>query len=253
MTRMNDILIHGDCFEAMESIPDGSVFMVCVDWPYGVLNKGNSGASWDKVLPLDKLWKAWLRVCKENAAIVLFGQGMFTAKLMMSQPKLWRYNLVWDKVATSGFLNANKMPLRCHEDICVFYKKLPVYHPQMTKCEPHERKHGRCKSSTNNCYGNFKIIPSLISDEKYPRSIVRFSCANKEDKKLHPSAKSVDLLRWLIRTYSNEGDMVLDCCAGSCSTAIAAMREGRHYICIEKDDKFFEAGERRINEEKSGI
>lgn len=239
----------------MKDIPDNSVSMVLVDLPYGVLNKGNNGSSWDTVLPMEKLWEQWLRVCKENAAIVLFGQGMFTARLMMSQPKLWRYNLIWDKVLSTGFLNANRMPLRSHEDICVFYRKLPVYHPQMTKCAPHERNHRKgtlykTKSSTNKCYGNFKDVPTVVSDEKYPKSIIRFSAANRQEKKLHPSAKPVDLLRWLIRTYTNPGGVVLDCCAGSCSTAIAAMREKRHYICIEKDDTFYETGLNRINEEK---
>lgn len=131
-----DSLIHADCLTAMKDIPDGSISMVLTDLPYSCLNKSNSGASWDKELPLDKLWEQWLRITKENAPIILFGQGMFTAKLMMSQPKLWRYNLIWDKIASTGFLNANRMPLRSHEDICVFYRKLPTYHPQMSICPP---------------------------------------------------------------------------------------------------------------------
>lgn len=252
---MTDRLIHADCLMAMKGIPDREVSLVLTDLPYGVLSKNNPGASWDAPLPMDELWKDWLRVCKDNAAIILFGQGMFTAKLMTSQPKLWRYNLIWDKVSPTGFLNANRMPLRSHEDICVFYRKLPVYHPQMTKCDPRKRNHRKgtaykTKGQVNSCYGSFKNLPTVISDEKYPKSIIQFSATNRNEKEMHPSAKPVDLLRWLIRSYSNPGGVVLDCCAGSCSTAIAAMREKRHYICIEKNDKFFETGLRRINEEK---
>ena len=124
---MIDKLYLGDCLEVMNDIPDGSVDMVLCDLPYGVLNQNNEGAKWDVIIPFEPLWKQYLRVCKENAAIVLFSSGMFTAKLMMSQPDLWRYNLVWDKCTTTGFLNANRMPLRQHEDICVFYRSLPVY------------------------------------------------------------------------------------------------------------------------------
>lgn len=255
---MIDSLIHADCLTAMKDIPDGSCNLVITDLPYGVLNKGNNGASWDKELPLDKLWAQWLRITKENAPIILFGQGMFTAKLMMSQTKLWRYNLIWDKIAPTGFLNANRMPLRSHEDICVFYRKLPTYHPQMSKCPPHKRNHTKgtaykTRGQKNSCYGNFKNLPTVVSDEKFPKSIISFSAANRNEKRLHPSAKPVDLLRYLIRSYSDEGDTVLDCCAGSCSTAIAAMREKRHYICIEKEDTFFEIGLKRINEEKKEL
>lgn len=251
-----DSLINGDCLKIMPQMESSSVDLIMCDCPYQVLNKSNPGAPWDKEVPLGKLWEQWLRITKENAAIVLFGQGMFTAKLMMSQPKLWRYNLIWDKIAPTGFLNANRMPLRSHEDICVFYRKLPTYHPQMTKCESHKRNHSRgskTSAPTNNCYGNFKELPVVVSDEKFPKSIVSFSAANRNEKRMHPSAKPVGLLRYLIRTYSNECDTVLDCCAGSCSTAIAAMREGRRYICIEKDDAFFETGLKRINEEKKEL
>lgn len=247
-----DQLILGDCIEKMQEIPDKSCDMICTDLPFGQLNKSNRGAAWDVELPLEQLWEQWLRIAKEDAPIILFGNGMFTAKLMMSQPKLWRYNLIWDKVLPVGFLNANRMPMRSHEDIAVFYRKLPVYHPQMIKVGLHNKNHSRgakYKSATNNCYGSFKTLPSVVTDEKYPKSIIRFSAANRECKKLHPSAKPVELLRWLIRTYSDEGDIILDCCAGSSTTAIAAIREKRHWICIEKSEKFYEIGKKRIEEE----
>ena len=119
---MNVELINGDCLEEMKKIPDGSVDMILCDLPYDVLNKGNKNASWDRLLPFDQLWEQYKRIIKDNGAIVLFAQGMFTAQLMMSNPDMWRYNLIWDKMLVSGFLNAKKMPMRSHEDILVFYK-----------------------------------------------------------------------------------------------------------------------------------
>lgn len=235
----------------MRDIPDKSVDLVLTDLPYAVLNKSNPGAAWDVELPLGKLWEQWLRIAKEDAPIILFGSGMFTAKLMMSQPKLWRYNLIWDKGRTTGFLNARKMPLRCHEDIVVFYRKLPVYHPQMTKCEPHQRNHDRGKQirMTDNCYGKYGKAEFIISDEKYPRSIIAVPSEHKTGQFYQAAQKSVELLRWLIRTYSDENDMILDCTAGSMTTAIAAIREKRRYIMIEKNDRNFEVGAKRVQEE----
>ena len=138
-----DKIYNEDCLEGMKRIDDGSVDCIITDLPYEVLNDGNPDAQWDKMLPFDKLWEQWLRVCKPNAAIVLFAQGMFTSDLMQSNRKMWRYNLVWDKGRKSGFLNANRMPLRQHEDIIVFYREIPTYNPQMVKCQPHQRNHTR--------------------------------------------------------------------------------------------------------------
>lgn len=144
MMNMNDIeLIHGDCLEEMRNIPDGSVDCIICDLPYGVLNRSNRNAKWDCVIPFDRLWEQYERIIKDNGAIVLFAQGMFTARLMMSNPKLWRYNLIWDKInRPTGFLNANRCPLRIHEDILVFYKSQPTYNPQFTKGE-HNHKRGK--------------------------------------------------------------------------------------------------------------
>ena len=134
-------LYNGDCLEVMQTIPDKSVDMILCDLPYEQLNKSNPNAKWDCQINFEKLWEYYSRIIKDNGAIVLFGSGMFTADLIYSNKKLWKYNLIWDKVAKTGFLNAKKMPLRQHEDICVFYKSLPTYNPQMTKCEPHQRNH----------------------------------------------------------------------------------------------------------------
>ena len=145
MIELNKIY-NEDCLEGMKQISDASVDCIICDLPYGVLNKKSEGGSWDSIIPLEPLWKEYLRITKPNAAIILFCQGMFTAQLMMSQPKLWKYNLIWSRQRVTGFLNANKMPLRSHEDIAVFYRKQPIYNPQMVKCAPHQRNHRR------NCY-----------------------------------------------------------------------------------------------------
>jgi DNA modification methylase len=235
-------LRRGDCFEILPTIEDKSVDLILTDLPYEVLNKANENATWDKMLPLDKLWVEFKRVIKSGGAILLFSQGMFTAKLMMSNPTWWRYNLIWDKVASTGFLNANRMPLRRHEDICVFYDKLPTYNPQMEKCEPHKRNHSKGnnhKPSLNSCYGSFVETPTIISDEKFPTSIISISKEHKNGNFYHPTQKAVPLLEYLIKTYSNEGDTVLDATMGSGSTMVACLNTNRSGIGIELEQKFF--------------
>ena len=246
----------GDCLDIMQDIPDKSVDAIICDLPYQVLNKSNPNAKWDKIIPFEPLWKQYERIIKDNGAIILFGQGMFTAQLMMSNPKLWRYNLIWSKGRVTGFLNANRMPMRCHEDICVFYKKLPTYNPQMEKCEPHQRNHGRgsvMRGMTNNCYGKFTSTPTVISDEKFPKSIIQVKIEHKNGEFYHPAQKPVNLLRYLIRTYTNENDVILDNAMGSGSTIVAAIREKRQYIGIEKDEKYFEIANERIKNETMQI
>lgn len=245
---MNDIeLIHGDCLIEMQKIPDKSIDFICADLPYGVLNRSNKYAKWDIVIPFDKLWEQYMRIIKDNGAIALFGQGMFTAQLMTSNPNMWRYNLIWQKGGRcSGFLNAKKQPLREHEDICIFYKRQPTYNPQMVKCQPHQRNHSRGKQDkmqTNRCYGNFGKAKAVISDEKYPRSIIRIK---RPHPQIHATEKPVELVEWLVMTYTNQGDLVLDNTAGSMTTAIACINTNRRCICIEKDDGFFEMGEARV-------
>lgn len=232
-------------------IPDGSVDCVICDLPYGVLNKSSEGGGWDSVIPFQPLWEQYLRIVKPDAAIVLFAQGMFTAKLMMSQPKLWRYNLIWDKVLPTGFLNAKRMPLRVHEDIAVFYKQLPIYNPQMTKCEPHKRNHSKGDGShrqTNGCYGDYKETPTIISDLKFPKSILSIGKEHRSDI-FHPTQKPVNLIRYLIRTYTNEGGVILDNCMGSGTTAVAAIREHRHFIGYELNKDYYDRACARIQKE----
>ena len=242
-------LIHGDCLEKMKEIPDKSIDMILCDLPYETLNKGNKNTKWDVSIPFDKLWEQYERIIKDNGVIALFGQGMFTAKLMMSNTKLWRYNLIWNKVLTSGFLNAKRMPLRSHEDICIFYKKLPIYNPQMTTGKP---LHGKGKSYmnkelTNNCYGQVKANCDIRKGctDKFPTSILKFSKPHPSTT-LHPTQKSHELCEWLIKTYTNEGDLVLDNCMGSGSTGVACVNTNRNFIGIELDENYFNIAKERI-------
>ena len=251
-----DRIYNEDCLVGMKSIPDKSIDCIICDLPYGVLNRQNKSAQWDNIIPFEPLWEQYERVIKDNGAIVLFAQGMFTAQLMMSNPILWRYNLVWDKVQKNGFLNANKMPLRQHEDICVFYKNLPTYNPQMTKCEPHKRNHSKgnmSKPHKNSCYGNFIEVPTIIADEKYPTSIISISKDHKVGNFFHPTQKPVALLEYLIRTYTNEGDLVLDNCMGSGTTAVACIKEKRHFIGYEITKEYFDIAQERIKQEQSQL
>lgn len=260
MLEINKIY-NADCLDLMKSIPDKSMDMICTDLPYEVLHKNNPHAQWDRIIPFEPLWEQYERIIKDNGAIVLFAQGMFTAQLMMSNPKLWRYNLVWDKCRVTGFLNANRMPMRCHEDICVFYKSLPTYNPQYEDGEPnHPQGNGQHKH-TNSCYGEYgrdyqgrtyesvpRVAPTVPDGKKLPRSIIKIK-KEHESTVLHPTQKPVELLRYLIRTYTNEGESVLDSCCGSGTTAIAAIKEKRNWICIEKSEEYFTVAKKRIETE----
>lgn len=248
-------LYKGDCLEIMNDIPDASIDMCLCDLPYGVLSKSNPSAKWDSIIPFEPLWLHYKRVCKDNAAIVLFAQCMFTAELMISNPDMWRYNLVWDKVnRPTGFLDANRKPMRIHEDICVFYSQQPVYNPQFSigqKCHSRGKagnSDGKCK---NRNYGKFKATETVITNKKFPTSILSFEKEHIDFS--HQTQKPVDLLRYLISTYSNEGDMVLDNCMGSGSTGVACVNTGRNFIGIELDENYFKIAEKRINNELSQL
>ena len=248
-------LLHGDCITLMNDIEDKSIDMILCDLPYGVLNKSNNNTKWDSVIPFKKLWEQYERIIKDNGAIVLFGQGMFTADLMESNRKLWRYNLVWDKVQKRGFLNARRMPLRQHEDICVFYKKLPTYNPQMIECEPRKKCHIKKtkhlkEEETNSCYGSYyRVYEDGMTNEMFPSSIVRFSREQSRNV-LHPTQKPVSLLEWLIKTYTNENEVVLDNCCGSGSTGVACIQTNRKFIGMELDDKYYEVARERLEKIK---
>lgn len=236
-------LYQGDCLEVMKDIPDESIDMILCDLPYGITARNK----WDIVIPFNKLWEQYNRVIKNNGAIVLFGSGMFTSSLMQSNPKMWRYNLIWHKTTPTGFLNANRMPLRAHEDIVVFYKSLPIYNPQKTK--GHERKVSKAEHKTNSKktddYGEHGLT-TYDSTERYPTSVLTFS-TDKQKAALHPTQKPVALLEYLIKTYTNESMTVLDNCMGSGSTGVACKNLNRNFIGIELDETYFNIAKERIN------
>ena len=180
-----------DCIEGMKLMANGSVDAVIADLPYGVLNRSNKAAHWDRQIPLEALWEQYRRITKPGSPVILFAQGIFSARLMLSQPRMWLYNLVWRKDRVTGHLNANRMPLRQHEDIIVFYDRQPVYHPQMTPCPPEQRNHGRRKTDgfTNRCYGEMKLAPVRIAEDKYPTSVISIP---KEHKTSDTEAGSLD-------------------------------------------------------------
>ena len=229
----------------MKNIDDKSIDMILCDLPYGVLNKNNPSAKWDTIIPFEPLWEQYKRIIKDNGAIILFGQGMFTANLLISNPIMWKYNLIWKKSnRISGFLNSNRMPLRNHEDIAVFYNKLPTYNPQMRRGEKsHTRGHGQ--NLKNSCYGKHDFIQGTeYTTEKFPISVLNF---DKDHPPVHPTQKPVALCEYLIKTYTNKGDLVLDNCVGSGTTAVACKKTSRKYIGIEDKEEYVEIARRRIS------
>jgi site-specific DNA-methyltransferase (adenine-specific) len=231
-------LYNGDCLELMKNIPDGSVDMILCDLPYGTTRN-----KWDCIIPFDSLWGHYKRVIKENGAIVLFGDGLFTAKMMMSNEKMWRYNLVWDKKRGCDFLNANVKPLKSHEDIMVFYKKKPKYNKQFWYSKPYKRtKNG----TLSNNYGNRKEAYSESKDGKRnPLTILSFA---RDGDRIHDTQKPIKLLEWLIKTYTDENEVVLDNCMGVGSCGVACINTNRNFIGIELDKGYFDIAEKRINE-----
>jgi site-specific DNA-methyltransferase (adenine-specific) len=246
---MINSIIYGDCLVEMNKIADGTIDMILCDLPYGTTQN-----KYDTTLPFDKLWEHYERIIKDNGAIVLFGQGLFFIDLINSNRKLFRYDLVWDKQLVTGFLNANKMPLRVHENIAVFYKQLPTYNPQYTNGKPLHSK-GKSyisKEHKNENYGKYKTTDDTRagSTQKHPKSIISFKKPHPS-KAQHRTEKSVEMTEWLIKTYTNENDLVLDNCIGSGTTALAAIKTKRNYIGIENDEKYYNVTIKRIEEYKT--
>lgn len=220
--------------------------MVLADLPFGTTCN-----SWDSIIPLAPLWEQYRRICKPNAAILIFGQPPFSAMLMMSNIKELRYEWIYEKTNATGFLNAKKMPLKAHESIFVFYRKLPIYNPQKTTGTPYKRGWSN-KYSEN--YGKFLFHCSSSEDgTRYPRSVIKFSNSGRDRKFLyHPTQKPVALLEYLIRTYTNGGDTVLDNCMGSGSTGVACVNTDRNFIGMELDPEYFKTAKRRIESVTGG-
>lgn len=236
-------LYCGDCLDIMKQIGDGTIDLVLCDLPYGTTQN-----KWDAVIPFDSLWEQYNRVAKPNAAFVLFAQGLFYVDLVNSNRANFRYDIVWDKQLKSGFLNANVMPLRVHEQIAVFYKSKPTYNPQKVKGQPTHSKGTAVftKDVTNNNYGDYTPVEN-INDMKYPSSILSYQKPHPSVS-VHPTQKPVELLEYLIKTFTNEGDTVLDNTMGSGSTGVACMNTNRNFIGIEKDEKYFDIAKSRIND-----
>ena len=235
-------LLHGDCLELMKDIPDKSVDLILCDLPYGT-----TACKWDEIIPFEPLWEQYERVIKDNGAIVLTASQPFTSTLIMSNIKLFRYTWVWEKSKATGFLNAKKRPLVAHEDITVFSKKPITYNPQFSTKEPYN-KGIRKEQTDDDVYGKFERVEVKSDGKRYPRSVVYFKTAESEGAVLHKTQKPLKLFEYLIKTYTNEGDLVLDNCMGSGSTGVACVNLNRDFIGIELDDKYFEKAKRRISD-----
>lgn len=245
-------LQQGNCLDLMKSLEDKSVDLILCDLPYGTTRN-----KWDSVLALELLWEQYNRIIKDRGAILLFAQTPFDKVPGVSNLENLRYEIIWQKTAPTGFLNAKKMPMKAHENILVFYKKLPTYNPQMTQGHPRKvsSKESRAKSverqklkvdnkdSNYNFYG--ESAEGYDSTERYPLSVQVFA-KDQQRENYHPTQKPVALLEWLIKTYSNEGDLVLDNCMGSGSTGVACVNLNRNFIGMELTEQYFEIAKERI-------
>lgn len=231
----------GDCFEVMRGLPDSSIDMVLCDLPYGTTRN-----KWDSVLPLEALWREYWRVCKPKAVVVLTAVQPFTSALVMSQPRNFRHDWVWEKNKATGHLNSQRQPLRAHEDVLVFARAACSYFPQMTEGHRPANRVPRNGGSTN--YGAQSAGRAYGGQTtRYPRSVQKFAIINNDHPdKWHPTQKPAELFEYLIRTYSTKGMTVLDNTAGSGTTAVAAIEAERGWVCIEQDQEYFEAAVGRV-------
>ena len=240
----NGKLFCENCLEIMPTLPDKSVDMILCDLPYGT-----TACKWDTVIPFEPLWVQYKRLIKDNGAIVLTASQPFTSMLVMSNLKMFRYSLVWEKQKGTDPLNANWKPLKAHEDILLFYNKKPVYNPQKTLGTPYLRK-GNCRVKSEINRKTEDIFDrGSSSGERYPKSVLKFTSEGMNANNLHPTQKPVALFEYLVRTYTNEGDTVLDNCAGSGTTGIACMKTNRKFIMIEKELEYVEVIVSRIEAE----
>lgn len=240
MRKTTNEVWQGDCLKLMENIPDGSVDMILCDLPYG-----NTDNKWDVPIDTKQLWGQYRRVIKENGAIVLTATNPFASELIASNKTMYRYDLIWHKPMAVGFLNAKKMPMRAHELILVFYKKLPTYNPQFFAGKPYKRtQYGKSEN-----YLSCKYKPGIETKSdgrRYPRSVLEIS---RDKNSLHPTQKPLELFVWLVKTYTNSGQLVLDNCLGVGTTAIACLQTGRRFLGMEIEKKYIDMANSRIERE----
>ena len=230
-------LIQGDCLEKMKEIPDKTIDMILCDLPYGTTQN-----KWDSVIPLDIIWEQYKRIIKDNGVIALFAQTPFDKVLGISNLKMLKYEWIWEKEQGTGFLNAKKMPLKSHENILVFYEKMPIYNPQMVGDDIRKVKRNTIEYKSTNYNTHIEIKESEYKG-RYPKSIIKF---NRDKIKFHPTQKPVPLLEYLIETYTNEGGLVLDFTMGSGSTGVACLNTNRKFVGIELEKEYFDIATNRL-------
>jgi site-specific DNA-methyltransferase (adenine-specific) len=236
-------LVLGDCLEKMQDIPDESVDMILCDLPYGT-----TSIVWDSVIPMNNLWEEYARITKRGSPILLFGSGLFTASVILSRPKWYKYNLVWEKSKCGSPLLAKYRPMMKHEDIVVFSNgggKHTQYNPQMLEGEPYKRDTTFTKINNHNL--GIKQVKSENKGTRHPSSVLKFPMKWRRQDQMHPTQKPVELMEWLIKSYTNEEETILDNCMGSGTTGVACINTNRNFIGIEKDEKYFEIAKNRIN------
>lgn len=232
-------LLRGNCLELMKEIPDKSVDMILADLPYGV-----TACRWDEVIPFEKLWPEYERVCKSNGVIVLFGTEPFASAMRLSNKELYRYDWIWEKSKCSNFLSARKQPLKYHENILVFSKPKSIYNPQLSEGKPYKRDRTKEHFIIPTTKNTDNKTVTISDGRRYPKTILRFK---SEQHNVHPTQKPVALLEYLIKTYTNEGDIVLDNCMGSGSTGVACVNLNRDFIGMELKQEYFNIAKERIH------
>jgi site-specific DNA-methyltransferase (adenine-specific) len=242
---LNYTISQGDCLELMKSLPDESIDLILSDLPYGT-----TYAKWDEIIPAKDLWLAYKRIIKPNGAIVLTASQPFTSMLISSNPEMFRCSWVWNKENAANFANAKKQPLKVHEDIIVFGKGQTTYNPQMIQGKPNHIQGKNAKENKSETRLISKRVDDDLSGLKYPKTILNFP-KHSSQCGLHPTQKPVDLMRYLIRTYSNPGELVLDNCMGSGTTGVACIIEKRQFVGFEKEEKYFKIAEKRLQEENN--
>lgn len=248
--ELENKIINADCMDILKQLPDKCIDTIICDLPYGT-----TACSWDSIIPFNKLWEQYKRIRKDNTPIVLFGSEPFSTYLRMSNMKEYRYDLIWKKERPTNPLSAKKNPLKYTENISVFYNKFPIYNPQIIKRKENNKRNNKPRiytDSTKNIKNAEKYcdwVTSGNNDYIYQGNVLEFNT----ERGLHPTQKPVKLIEYLIKTYSNEGDLILDNCSGSGTTAVACHNLKRRFICIEKDKEYYQMSVKRYNNEKAQL